>query len=78
MARRDRWRELGGFDAARYPGDGADADYGVRAMARGYFHLCTSVVSAELYEGEFRAPYRAQSLPSAAAAHWPAIAVLDA
>jgi GT2 family glycosyltransferase len=69
MVRTDVWRSLGGFDAARYPlaGEG-DLDYGVRAIARGLCHLATTVVSAELYEGEFRAaraPELAESLVAA-------------
>jgi hypothetical protein len=78
MVRAERWRELGGFDAARHPGEGADFDYGVRAMARGFFHLCTSVVSAELYEAESRAPFGTEALPSAGSAGWPGITVLNA
>jgi hypothetical protein len=57
MVRTDIWRKLGGFDATRYPDRYGDIDYGVRALTAGYYHLCTSVVSAELYESDFRPSY---------------------
>lgn len=45
MARSDSWRQLGGFDAAAWPGPGASVDYGLRAMRAGFTNLCTSAVS---------------------------------
>lgn len=64
MARTDIWHKLRGFDATRFPDIHGDIEYGIRAIAQGYFHLCTSVVSAELYDRDFGAPYAAAALPS--------------
>lgn len=62
MARSDVWRTLGGFDARAFPDARADIDYGVRAIARGFQHLCTSVISAELRDQDFRKAYSEEPL----------------
>lgn len=45
MVRADTWRRVGGFgsDVARKE---CDIEYGLRTAAQGYFHFCTSVVTA--------------------------------
>jgi hypothetical protein len=64
VVRADVWRRLGGFDAERFPGAQADIEYGVRAIGQGLLHLCTSVISAELHDRDFGAPYHDVVLPS--------------
>lgn len=46
MARADVWKRLGGLDAAAFPTDYNDIDYGVRALQQGLVSLCTTAVSA--------------------------------
>lgn len=46
MVRADVWKRLGGLDAAAFPTDYNDIDYGVRALKEGFVHLCTTAVSA--------------------------------
>lgn len=46
------WHKLGGFDEANYPDTCFDIDYGLRAVAQGYYHLCTSAVSAWIHGKE--------------------------
>ena len=52
MARADVWRKMKGFDAIAFPDDRGDIDYGFRAEADGFFHLCTSVVSVGIHKRE--------------------------
>jgi hypothetical protein len=52
LVRAEVWRALGGFHASGYAAQG-DLDYGLRAAAEGFRHLCTSAVSAEIYERDF-------------------------
>ena len=66
MVRADIWRTLGGFDAAQFPDLHGDLEYGVRAMGKGFVHLCTSAISAELYDRDFRPSYADAALPSCA------------
>ncbi len=47
MVRADTWRRLGGFDTSPAQDDG-DLEYGLRTARQGYFHFCTSAVSATL------------------------------
>jgi len=67
MTRSDIWRRLGGFDATSFPDVHGDIEYATRAIANGFFHLCTSVVSAELSDRDFGAPYSDVALPSSIA-----------
>lgn len=46
MVRTDVWKQLGGLDAVAFPTDCNDVDFGVRALRRGFLHLCTTAVSA--------------------------------
>lgn len=64
MVRSGTWRTLGGFDAGKFPDVHGDIEYGTRAIGQGLFHLCTSVVSAELYDRDFGTPYSDVALPS--------------
>jgi hypothetical protein len=45
------WTLLGGFDAARFPAEGADIDWCLRARAAGHELLCTGAVSASVDDG---------------------------
>jgi hypothetical protein len=40
------WKALGGFDAERYPLEGHDLDFNLRAVKSGLTHFCTSIVTA--------------------------------
>ena len=66
MVRADIWSMLGGFDAAQFPDVHGDLEYGVRAMKKGFVHLCTSVISAELCDRDFRTRYTDAELSSSA------------
>jgi len=68
MARSDRWRRLGGFDALAWPGRGADIDYGLRALRMGLRHVCTAAVTATVWNdgaSPQRAPAVARKLTDA-------------
>jgi hypothetical protein len=40
------WSDVGGLDAVTFPAHRADLDFGLRTLAAGYGHLCTSLVTA--------------------------------
>lgn len=40
------WQALGGLDEALFPHEGNGLDYGLRALAMGYLHLCTTAATA--------------------------------
>jgi hypothetical protein len=51
LVNRAVWTLLGGFDAARFPSDGADIDWCLRARAAGHELLCTGAVTASVDDG---------------------------
>lgn len=50
MVRAATWRQLGGFGAAGVARMESDFEYGARTTAQGYFHFCTSVLSATMLD----------------------------
>jgi hypothetical protein len=50
MVRAETWRQIGGFGAAGFGRMECDFEYGSRTTMQGYFHFCTSVISATMLE----------------------------
>ena len=64
MTRETTWQELGGFDETLSDMAAVAIDFAVRATARRYVHLCTSVVTATVIDEAIAATPKTLALPS--------------
>ncbi len=65
MTRETTWQELGGFNETLPDMATVAIDFAVRATTRGYWHLCTSAVTATVIDEAIAVTPQTISLPSA-------------